>query len=76
MGLSSKLSLELLHKLTTLTVGAGFNNDDVFPRGGTRLALSDTTIIVSDGWNPKHVRGGLVGISQILTRRWMIGVRM
>ena len=74
VGMSSKLSLELLHKLTTLTAGAGFNDDNVFPTGGTRLPLSDSTIIVSDSWNPKRVRGGLVGISQILTRRWMIGV--
>jgi hypothetical protein len=74
VGANSKLSLEVLHKLTTLTVGAGFNDDFVFPTGGTRLPLSDSTIIVSDGWNPKHVRGGLVGISQVLTRRWMIGV--
>jgi len=74
VGMSSKLSLEVLHKLTTLTAGAGFNDDNVFPRGGTRLPLSDSTIIVSDSWNPKKVRGGLVGISQILTRRWMIGV--
>jgi hypothetical protein len=74
VGMSSKLSLEVLHKLTTLTAGAAFNDDNVFPHGGTRLPLSDSTIIVSDGWNPKRVRGGLVGISQILTRRWMIGV--
>lgn len=74
IGGSGKLSLEMLHKLTTITVGAGFNDDNVFPSGGTRVPLSDSTIIVGHDWNPKHVRGGLVGVSQILSRRWMIAV--
>jgi hypothetical protein len=74
IGASSKLSLEMFHKLTTIAVGGGFNDDNVFPHGGTRAPLADTTIIISNSWNPKHVRGGLVGLSQILTRRWMIGV--
>jgi len=74
VGGSGKLSAEVLHKLTTITIGGGFNNDDVFPSGGTRLARSDSIIIVSQSWNPKHVRGELIGLSQILSRRWLIGI--
>jgi hypothetical protein len=74
IGGDAKLSLSLLHHLTTLTAGAGFNRDDVFPSGGTRLPLSDTTVIIGHEWNPKRVNSGMVGFSQILTRRWMIGV--
>ncbi len=74
IGGNAKLSLSLLHHLTTLTAGAGFNRDDVFPSGGTRLPLSDTTIIIGTAWNPKRVNSGMVGFSQILTRRWMMGV--
>jgi len=74
VGANAKLSLEMLHKLTTVTVGAAINRDDVFPSGGTREPLADTTVIISTAWNPKNVNGGLVGISQILTRRWMLGV--
>jgi len=55
-------------------VGAGFNRDDVFPSGGTRLPLSDSTVIIGTAWNPKRVNSGMVGFSQILTRRWMLGV--
>jgi len=74
VGANAKLSLEMLHKLTTVTVGAAINRDDVFPSGGTREPLADTTVIISTAWNPKNVNGGLVGVSQILTRRWMLGV--
>jgi hypothetical protein len=74
IGGNTKLSISLLHRLTSLTVGAGFNRDDVFPTGGTRLPLSDSTVIVGTGWNAKRVNGGIVGFSQILTRRWMLGV--
>ena len=74
LGGNAKLSLSILHHLTTLTAGAGFNRDDVFPSGGTRLPLSDSTIIIGHAWNPKRVDSGMVGFSQILTRRWMVGV--
>ena len=74
IGGNAKLSLSILHHLTTLTAGAGFNRDDVFPSGGTRLPLSDSTIIIGHAWNPKRVNSGMVGFSQILSRRWMVGV--
>ncbi|MGH7681852.1 MAG: DUF3570 domain-containing protein, partial [Candidatus Eiseniibacteriota bacterium] len=74
LGLNGKVSLELLRKLTTVTAGAGYNQDYVFPTGGTRLALSDSVIIVGTDWNPKDVNSAMVGISQILTRRWMVAL--
>lgn len=73
-GASGKLSVELMRKLTTLTLGGSVNRDDVFPKGGTHQALSDSIIIVGTAWNAKRVDGGLVGISRIITRRWMVGV--
>jgi len=74
LGLNGKMSLELLRKLTTVTVGAGYNQDYVFPTGGTRLALSDSVIIVGTDWNPKDVNSGMLGVSQILSRRWMVAL--
>ncbi len=74
LGANGKLSVDLMHRLTTLAVGAWINRDNVFPTGGTHLPLSDSTIIVGTDWNPKDVNGVLVGISQVLTRRWMVGV--
>jgi hypothetical protein len=74
LGASGKISLSLMHRLTTLTLGGGYNHDGVFPTGGTRAPLSDSTAIVSTGTNPKTVSTMLVGISRVLTRRWMVGV--
>lgn len=71
LGVNGNLSIELMNKLTTLTVGGGINNDSVTPKGGTPLGLSDGTIVSTAG-NPKHVKSLLFGVSRILTRRWMV----
>jgi hypothetical protein len=74
VGANGKLSVDLMHHLTTLAVGGWINRDNVFPTGGTHLPLSDSTIVIGTEWNPKDVNAGLVGISQVLTRRWLLGV--
>ena len=74
IGGTAKVAIEFMHKLSTLTFGAGVNRDNVFPNGGTRAPLTDGTVILHTDWNPKDVNGGLVGLSRILTRRWMLGV--
>jgi hypothetical protein len=74
IGGTAKVAIEFMHKLSTLTLGAGINRDNVFPSGGTRAPLTDGTVILGTDWNPKDVNGGLVGLSRILTRRWMLGV--
>ncbi|MGE5175959.1 MAG: DUF3570 domain-containing protein [Hyphomicrobiales bacterium] len=72
-GLNGTVAISFLHRLTTLTLGAGRNDDDVFPRGGTRAPLSDGSVLLTTGWNPKRVRSDMVGLSRILTRRLMVG---
>jgi len=74
LGASGKVSLSFMHKLTTITVGGGYNRDSVFPTGGTRAPFSDSSLVVSVTANPKRVGTVLLGASQILTRRWMVGV--
>jgi hypothetical protein len=74
LGANGKVSLTFMHRLTTVTVGGGYNRDGVFPRGGTRAPLADTTVIIGTGTNPKYVSTVLLGASRILTRRWMVGV--
>src|SRR4029077_14787658 len=56
-----------------ITAGGGFSHDDVFPVGGTPAGLSDGTIIFR-GNNPKKVSNLLLGVSRILSRRWMVSV--
>jgi hypothetical protein len=74
LGGTAKLSIALMRKLTTLTLGAGYNEDRVDPTGGTRAPLSDASVLIGTGPNAKRVRSALAGISRILTRRWLIGV--
>jgi hypothetical protein len=73
LGLDARLSADLWHHSVTLTAGAGYDDDSVFPTGGTPLPLSDGTI-VSDGKNAKHVSTLLAGVSRVLTRRWMMSL--
>jgi hypothetical protein len=74
LGASAKFSLDLMHRLTTVTAGGGFNRDGVFPVGGTPVPLSDGSTLLGTGSNSKRVTTGMVGVSRVLTRRWMMAV--
>ena len=63
-----------MDRLTTLTAGLGYNGDEVFPIGGTRTGLSDGTVTVEGLRNPKTVTSGMLGVSRVLTRRWLVGL--
>jgi hypothetical protein len=73
-GASGELSVDLMQRLTTVTLGGGVNRDDVRPKGGTRAPLDSTGALLANDSNPKHVTSTLIGLSRILTRRWMVGV--
>ncbi len=74
LGANVKFSLDVLRRLATLTAGVGYNRDGVFPVGGTPPGLSDGTVILTTAPNPKRVTTGVVGLSRVLTRRWLVGV--
>ena len=74
LGASARLSVDLTQRLTTITLGAGINHDGVFPVGGTPVGLSDGSAPVSTGSDSKRVASRMVGLSRVLTRRWMLGV--
>lgn len=71
LGLSGKVSAEILNRRVTVTAGGGYNRDSVFPVGGTPIGLSDGTE-VTDHANAKRVKSVLFGISHVLTRRWLV----
>lgn len=73
LGLSAKVSAELLQRSVTLSVGGGYNDDKVFPVGGTPIGLSDGSE-VSNRENSKRVSSVLFGVSRVLTRRWMMAL--
>lgn len=74
LGGNGKVSISFMRGLTTLTVGGGYNDDTVTPHHGTRAPFSDGTVILDNDSNPKKVSSGLVGLSRVLTRRWMVGL--
>ncbi|MEO8501452.1 MAG: DUF3570 domain-containing protein [Vicinamibacteria bacterium] len=73
-GVTGKLSIDLHHKLTTLTFGGGYNKDDVSPISGITVGLSPPGLLTGDSSLPKHVKTGLIGVSQVLSRRWLVGL--
>jgi hypothetical protein len=74
LGGGLKTSVDLLSRLVTLTVGGSYNHDRVFPTGGTAVGLAPDTAARLPGDNPKDVQTGLVGLSRVMSRRWLLGV--
>jgi hypothetical protein len=74
LGVSERLSLDLLQRLVTISAGGSIDHDSVFPVGGTPLGLSPTRVVTSLEPQGKRVTTGTVGISRILTRRWMMSL--
>jgi hypothetical protein len=73
-GVTAKVAIDLNHKLTTLNLGGGYNNDSVSLVGGTSVGMAPYGELTGVASNPKHVKTALVGLSQVLTRKWLVGV--
>jgi len=73
LGASGKMSFEMNQKLTTLMLGGGYNQDSVFPVGGTTAGLSPPADITGSSADSKQVGSLMVGVSQVMTRRWLLG---
>ena len=74
LGANGKLSVDLLQRRTTLTVGGGVNHDRVFPVGGVPFGLSDGSTPAASSAMPKDVSTVMLGLSQVVSRRWLVGV--
>lgn len=74
VGGTAAVSLEFMQRLSTLRVGGGYNDDTVTPSGGTRVGLTEGEIDTTRSSNGKRVSNALVGMSRVLTRRWMVSV--
>jgi Protein of unknown function (DUF3570) len=74
IGAGGKFSFDFMHHLNTLTMGAGYNQDEVFPVGGTSPGLADPSVILGTGRDSKHVTTGMIGLSHVFTRRWMMAL--
>jgi hypothetical protein len=76
LGGTAKLSVDVLRRLATITVGGGYNHDQVDPVGGTPVGLSEARVIYTTEPLPKDVATALFGVSRVLTRRWLFGVSL
>jgi hypothetical protein len=74
VGVNETFSLDVLHRLATVTIGGGVNHDQVFPVGGIPVPLADGTQSLPDRRSPKRVTTGMVGLSRVLSRRWLAGI--
>jgi hypothetical protein len=74
IGVDGSLSIDFNHHLTTLSFGAGYNQDSVFPVGGVTDGLADPGLLSVTSSSPKQVMTAMVGISRVLTRRWMMSI--
>jgi hypothetical protein len=70
-GGTATLSLECMQKLTTFTAGGGVNQDQVNPIGGTPVGLTSGQF-TGVAANDKRVTSALLGVSRIVSRRWMV----
>lgn len=75
-GANFTLSAELMNRLTTVTVGAGLNHDNIFPVNGIAEGMSEAGVMTGKDSSPKDVQNLLIGISRVLTRRWMLGANL
>jgi len=74
LGGNAKFSIDMMQRLTTITIGGGYNHDQVDPVGGTPVGLTDGSTLLTSDPNTKEVANALVGVSRVLTRRWLVGV--
>ncbi len=72
---SASLSASLAHDLnehnTTLSVGFNLEDDLIQPIGGAPIPWSDYGKFLKQGDKSKHVGDLLLGISQVVNRRWL-----
>lgn len=71
MSLSNTVSRDFNDKNTTLTAGLNLEFDTVAPVGGAPIAMSDYALFEKEGRKTKQVQDLLLGVSQVINRRWM-----
>ena len=71
IGVNGGFSHDLNEKNTTVSVGLNAEIDRINPIGGTPVGGSDYALLLKTGNQSKHVLGGLVGLTQVMNRRWV-----
>ena len=74
LGGTGKVSFAFMRGLLTLNLGGGYDSDEVEPTGGFRVPLSDGTVLEEGTVRAKHSKTALLGVSRVLSRRWLVGL--
>lgn len=75
LGGNAGMSVDLDHRLLTLSGGIARSQDRVMPVEGIVRGLTNGSRSIADGAD-KRVTTGLLGVSRVLTRRWLMGVNV
>ncbi len=70
-GVRSTVNWDLQQRLTTLSLGVGANSDRITPQGGKPAGLDYSWSPTRDGSFGKRIVDGMIGVSRVLSRRWM-----
>ncbi len=71
LSLNASLEHDFNQKNTTVSIGINDENDVIRPIGGTPVALSNYAAFAKTGNQSKNGAGVLLGITQVMTRRWL-----
>ena len=71
LSLNASLEHDFNEKNTTVSIGVNDENDVIRPIGGTPAALSNYAAFDKTGNQSKNGVGVLVGLTQVMTRRWL-----
>ncbi|HET8694066.1 MAG TPA: DUF3570 domain-containing protein [Aquabacterium sp.] len=65
------ISRDFNNKNTTLSLGLNYESDSIKPIGGAPVPMSDYALFEKTGSKQKKVSDVLLGVSQIMNRRWI-----
>jgi hypothetical protein len=71
LGVNGGFSHDFNEKNTTLAFGLNAELDRVKAIGGTPVGGSDYALLLKTGSKSKQVYGGLLGVTQVMSRRWV-----
>lgn len=72
LSVNGGLAKDFNRRNTTLAFGANLEHDTSNPVGGTPVPLTDYALFAREGDQSKDVEGVLLGVTQVMTRRWLL----
>jgi len=75
VGATGTITADFNQKLTTFSLGGGYNSDRINPVSGVPDGLTRVNPnLTHEETRSKHIADGMLGVTQILTPRWLVQV--